>query len=255
MALTKCMECGGLISDTAKSCPHCGAPIVKCSECGKILPANAETCPYCGTRQAVTYEEVKLPVKYQEANDKQSVHRNANGGSLTTKIILGAFIIFFIFLITTNPNQDKHERRVRTEISCAVSELRDSMGMSSGLSFIGDYLLDEISKTVLGHSFEVDNYWICSVGKIEFQGKEHIVTIGVANNVFCLFPKDSLKEIVMKWQRSKRNDVTDFFGKIKGFFGFGNFDDSFTNEEENDDNDHHENLLEKLFGGEKEQNI
>jgi len=26
MALTNCRECGGQVSDTAKMCPHCGAP-------------------------------------------------------------------------------------------------------------------------------------------------------------------------------------------------------------------------------------
>ena len=27
MALIKCSECGGTISDKAKACPHCGCPI------------------------------------------------------------------------------------------------------------------------------------------------------------------------------------------------------------------------------------
>ena len=37
MALIKCPECGGTVSDTAKSCPHCGAPIdtaFRCPKCG-----------------------------------------------------------------------------------------------------------------------------------------------------------------------------------------------------------------------------
>jgi nitrate reductase gamma subunit len=29
MALTKCEECGGPLSDRAMSCPHCGAPVRK----------------------------------------------------------------------------------------------------------------------------------------------------------------------------------------------------------------------------------
>ena len=34
MALTKCKECKKEISEKAKSCPHCGAPIKKISGCG-----------------------------------------------------------------------------------------------------------------------------------------------------------------------------------------------------------------------------
>jgi len=29
MALTKCEECGGQLSDRAEQCPHCGAPLRK----------------------------------------------------------------------------------------------------------------------------------------------------------------------------------------------------------------------------------
>lgn len=249
MALTKCMECGGLLSDTAKSCPHCGAPIIKCNECGKLLPAESEVCPHCGTRQQIVFEEVKSIVKTSDSNLPQTkvVKRES---SLTSKIWLGIFIFLIVFLISTNPSQNKHEHIIKNEINEAVAELRDSMGISSGVAFFGDLLLDEITKTVLGHRFEVDSYWIFSVGKIEFQGKEHIVTIGIANNVFCLFSKENLKHVVLKWQRTKRNDVTNFFGKIKGMFGFGG--DSHSEElEDEDEDERHKNLLEELFGGDE----
>lgn len=42
MALIKCKECGKEVSDKAKSCPNCGAPIdtkVYCPKCGS---ANTE---------------------------------------------------------------------------------------------------------------------------------------------------------------------------------------------------------------------
>jgi uncharacterized membrane protein YvbJ len=32
MALIKCSECGGHVSDKAASCPHCGAPISRAKE-------------------------------------------------------------------------------------------------------------------------------------------------------------------------------------------------------------------------------
>lgn len=32
MALIKCSECGGQVSDKAASCPHCGAPISRAKE-------------------------------------------------------------------------------------------------------------------------------------------------------------------------------------------------------------------------------
>lgn len=51
MALIQCSECGARVSDLAKSCPHCGAPVenhCKCMECGHIVSPNAIMCPQCG---------------------------------------------------------------------------------------------------------------------------------------------------------------------------------------------------------------
>lgn len=51
MALINCKECGQTISDAAKTCPHCGAPVIKdvyCSKCGRKVPENIMYCPDCG---------------------------------------------------------------------------------------------------------------------------------------------------------------------------------------------------------------
>lgn len=54
MALTKCPECGGKVSDKATQCPHCGCPIEKphkqsktCPECGQEVDASVMVCPNC----------------------------------------------------------------------------------------------------------------------------------------------------------------------------------------------------------------
>lgn len=51
MALIKCEECGHCISDKARFCPKCGAPVELkelCSECGNELPSETLFCPNCG---------------------------------------------------------------------------------------------------------------------------------------------------------------------------------------------------------------
>jgi hypothetical protein len=39
MSLIKCPECKGLVSNTAKTCPHCGAKVKKGSGCGTFIGA------------------------------------------------------------------------------------------------------------------------------------------------------------------------------------------------------------------------
>lgn len=51
MALINCAECGRQISDKAKNCPGCGAPIMAkkfCKHCGKPIDEECVVCPLCG---------------------------------------------------------------------------------------------------------------------------------------------------------------------------------------------------------------
>lgn len=51
MALINCKECGQMVSDAAKVCPHCGAPVIRdvfCPKCGTMVPENVRYCPACG---------------------------------------------------------------------------------------------------------------------------------------------------------------------------------------------------------------
>lgn len=45
MAIIKCSECQGKVSDTATACPHCGAPPVKQNPTLKSLSSKAEDMP------------------------------------------------------------------------------------------------------------------------------------------------------------------------------------------------------------------
>ena len=53
MALIKCPECGGQVSDKASNCPHCGYSMeqpsqAKCPECGGRIADQSKPCPFCG---------------------------------------------------------------------------------------------------------------------------------------------------------------------------------------------------------------
>lgn len=59
MSLIKCKECNNEISDSADSCPKCGAPVPKppgadggqCGHCLTIVKKGATTCPNCGAKK------------------------------------------------------------------------------------------------------------------------------------------------------------------------------------------------------------
>ncbi len=55
MALIKCKDCNNDISDSAASCPKCGAPVPitigsgqeQCPHCMTVVDENATKCPSC----------------------------------------------------------------------------------------------------------------------------------------------------------------------------------------------------------------
>ena len=48
-----------------------------------------------------------------------------------------------------------------------------------------------IAGLFLDGMLQVDNYFVCSVGRIKFEGEEYIVSIGVLNHVFTLENKNT----------------------------------------------------------------
>lgn len=65
MAMIKCPECGGKISDKAKSCPKCGCPINEEKENIKIVPAK---CPSCGANIEVNKDDNKTKCDFCHTN-------------------------------------------------------------------------------------------------------------------------------------------------------------------------------------------
>ena len=87
MALINCKECGQTISDAAKTCPHCGAPVIKdvyCPKCGKKVPENVKFCPDCGT------SIVSPSASWTDRKDKTTAALLA--------ILLGGFGIQYFYL-------------------------------------------------------------------------------------------------------------------------------------------------------------
>lgn len=90
MALVKCNECGQMISDKAKSCIKCGAPVEKsvyCGECGGEMRATDEICPICGCPKVLVPEEihktdsdVSVAPEVESNNTETPADTNRDGG-------------------------------------------------------------------------------------------------------------------------------------------------------------------------------
>ena len=101
MAMIKCPECSGEISDKAKKCIHCGkilveeselAQEIKCSECGTVLSESDEICPNCGCPvEKKNAEETVKPQQVEVSGIKMAKR--------TKKIIIGVIIAIVVCVI------------------------------------------------------------------------------------------------------------------------------------------------------------
>lgn len=57
MALIHCPLCGGIVSDSAEKCVHCGLPLAVCADCGAVYDADDKKCPKCGCAVKKTLEK------------------------------------------------------------------------------------------------------------------------------------------------------------------------------------------------------
>lgn len=78
MALINCHECGKQISDSAQSCPNCGAPVKAppkkkfCKYCGSQIMNGATFCPSCGKPQTSgTVQQPQQPYVAQQPVQQQ----------------------------------------------------------------------------------------------------------------------------------------------------------------------------------------
>ena len=193
MSLIKCIECGGTVSSTAQTCPHCGAPIILCRACGHPMPA---------------YGYVPMP------QQPLPPAKRGSRGLMVTGIVLLVLIFCCIVLFATCPDQKKHADIVSQRVAEAVEEMRDSMGVTNGLSII-DGVVDRVTRYAVSHQLRVDNYRLFSIGRFKTgEDKEETITFGVANHVFCFFTKEDLKREVRKWKTEKQKDASSILGDL-----------------------------------------
>ena len=117
-------------------------------------------------------------------------------------LYLPSIILFVVIIaialvgIVTCPQKDAHTDALMKLVNVALdSELARHADTEEemGLAMLGSVLGSGIAEIVIDKKLLVDNYFVCSIGRIVFEGEEKIVSVGCFNHVFTM-PEDKLKE-------------------------------------------------------------
>lgn len=102
-------------------------------------------------------------------------------------IILAIFAFLLIFLFSTCPDKQDHRNRLRGAVTQIISEKLNSSEIEDAMTESPEFqqLIDELATAAV----DVDNYLLFSIGKVELNGKEQIVSLGIGGHVFTFNDK------------------------------------------------------------------
>lgn len=106
-----------------------------------------------------------------------------------------------VLLVATCPKAEDHKQVIRQAFDEAISEKIDPPAdregdiVASVMKIVGKMALGTTSDFAIERMVKVDDYYVCSVGRIEWRGREHIISVGLLNHVFTLDKEDILEEL------------------------------------------------------------
>ena len=113
---------------------------------------------------------------------------------------LGCLFMFLLAValvaIVTCPAKDEHVEKIAYTVSNVVDDETKGFGKFA-ISLIDGLTGKDIVKHSVGEVITVDNYCLLSIGKMEWQGKEHITSVGIFGMVFTM-PEEMIKNKLRK---------------------------------------------------------
>ena len=102
------------------------------------------------------------------------------------------FLIIILILVVAAgtcvvscPDKTAHTEALKGVLNAAFTEELDDGKSDDGLVMLGSMIGAGIGGIVIANMLKVDNYFVCSVGTITFDGKTRVVSVGVLNHVFA----------------------------------------------------------------------
>lgn len=140
-------------------------------------------------------------------NSNQGFNQNPNSDSkqpkkkskhFAMKMIIGLIIFIFAIFAVTNPSEEEHKEKVRTEVSKAIEKAvstTDNNFFTQALRSAAKMMADNMMGEAMNQLFEYHNYILCSKGSVEFNGKQHTISFGILGKVYTMNADDMVKAL------------------------------------------------------------
>lgn len=117
---------------------------------------------------------------------------------MAMKLIIGLIVFIIAVFAVSNPGADAHKEKVRTEVGKAIEKATstsDNNFFSQALRSVAKMMAGGVIDEAMNQLFEYHNYFVCSKGTVEFNGKQHTVSFGILGTVYTMNADDMVKAL------------------------------------------------------------
>jgi len=165
-------------------------------------PVKAEDIPFVEARPIIQAAPQEAAQQAQPAPKKKS-HTGCLIGILLTLVALVAV------MIVTCPKTEQHKEVLSTVITTTVNDAVNDNDNITGNTFIdnafrtiSNAFAGKVIETAVDNLVTVDNYVVCSLGKVHYDGKDHIVSLGIFGHIFTV-DEDDLQEAAERYYKKE----------------------------------------------------
>ena len=165
-------------------------------------PVKTEDIPFVEARPIIQAAPQEVAQQAQPAPKKKS-HTGCLIAILLTLVALVAV------MIVTCPKTEQHKEVLSTVITTTVNNAVNDNDNLTGNAFIdnafktvSNAFAGKVIETAVDNLVTVDNYVVCSLGKVHYDGKDHIVSLGVFGHIFTV-DEDDLREAAEQYYKKE----------------------------------------------------
>lgn len=155
-------------------------------------------------------EEPRQPVAVPPVPPVPVKKKKSRLGCLLTLLLVAVVVAAMVF---TCPDSRRHKEVVTNVMTETLNDMSASGSaaddlLTHGIRVVGDLLVGNVTETAIDKMLTVDNYFVCSIGKIHYDGKDHVVSAGILGHVFTI-NKEDLTKAAEKYYRNIRQEAED----------------------------------------------
>lgn len=128
-------------------------------------------------------------------------------------IVILILVVIGATMTMTCPDTQAHKDKLSQMVSTSVKETLSSEVnntntdiLTQGLQMVGGIVLNKVVDGVIDNMLHVDNHVVCSIGKVEYSGEEHIVSVGLLGHIFTV-NQDKLNEATKKYYQKLQQET------------------------------------------------